>query len=112
VLPPIEFRWKRLWPDENRGGNTKAKVKKFTFEEFAQSSFKVNQLYAKQALAILNFSPELLEDAKSGLAEAYKVYQARAAEEGKAATKKVTKISLHRNGANGTRCRWNQGWSD
>ena len=56
--------WKRLWPDENRGGNTKAKVKKLTFEEFAQSSFKVNQLYAEQALAILNFSPELLEDAK------------------------------------------------
>ena len=67
--------WKRLWPDENRGG--KAKVKKFTFETFAKESFKVNELYAKQALAILNHSPELLEDAKEGLAEAYKTYQSR-----------------------------------
>jgi hypothetical protein len=33
-------------------------------------------------------------------------------EAGKVATKKVTKISLHRNGANGRRCRCNQGWSD
>lgn len=71
--------WKRLWPDENRGG--KAKVKKFTFETFAKESFKVNELYAKQALAILNHSPELLEDAKEGLAEAYKTYQSRVAED-------------------------------
>jgi hypothetical protein len=30
----------------------------------------VSSAYAKQALAILNHSPELLEDAKAGLAEA------------------------------------------
>ncbi len=38
--------------------------------------------------------------------------QTQAAEEGKAATKKVTKISLHRNGLNRRRCRWNKGWID
>ena len=58
--------WKRLWPDENRGGNTKAKGQKYTFEAFAKNSFKVSEAYAKQALAILNHSPELLEDAKEG----------------------------------------------
>ncbi len=61
--------WKRLWPDENRGGNTKSKGQKYTFEAFAKNSFKMSETYAKQALAILNHSPELLEDAKSGLAE-------------------------------------------
>jgi hypothetical protein len=73
--------WKRLWPDENRGGNTKAKGQKYTFEDFAKQSFKVSETYAKQALAILNHSPELLEDAKNGLTEAYKTYQSRVAED-------------------------------
>ena len=73
--------WKRLFPDgQQNTGRSKAK-NCLTFEDFAQSSFKVNHLYAKQALAILNHSPELLEDAKEGLAEAYKTYQSRVAED-------------------------------
>ena len=55
---------KRLHPDETRGGNSKAKVKKLSFAEFAKNNFKVNQLSASQALAILNHSAELLEVAK------------------------------------------------
>lgn len=74
--------WKRLWPDgkpTGRPGKTTKEIK--SFPEFAATSFKVNQLYANQALAILNHSPELLEDAKAGLAEAYKTYQSRVAED-------------------------------
>jgi hypothetical protein len=67
--------WKRLFPEETRGGNTKAKGKKLPFEDFAKQSFKVNHLYAKQALAIANYSPELLEAAKESLDGAYKTYQ-------------------------------------
>lgn len=60
--------WKRLWPDNKQGGDRKSgKAKdqspKLDFDSFAQSSFKVSPAYAKQALAILNHSPELLEDA-------------------------------------------------
>jgi len=67
--------WKRLFPEETRGGNTKAKVQKCTFETFASQSFKVGERYAKQALAIANYSPELLEAAKESLDGAYKTYQ-------------------------------------
>jgi hypothetical protein len=67
--------WKRLFPEETRGGNTKAKVQKCTFETFAIHSFKVGERYAKQALAIANYSPELLEAAKESLDGAYKTYQ-------------------------------------
>ena len=49
--------WKKLYPIEARGGNTRAKGKKLPFEEFAKQTFKVNHLYAKQALAILNHDP-------------------------------------------------------
>ena len=47
-----------------------------TFEDFASQSFKVGERYAKQALAIANYSPELLEAAKDSLDGAYKTYQA------------------------------------
>jgi hypothetical protein len=56
-----------LFPEETRGGDVKAKGKKLPFEDFAKQSFKVNHLYAKQALAIANYSPELLEAAKESL---------------------------------------------
>jgi hypothetical protein len=46
--------WKRLYPEETRGGNAKSKVKKLPFEDFAKQSFKVGERYAKQALAIAN----------------------------------------------------------
>ena len=59
--------WKRLFPDETRGGNQKkAKPQKQGFEDFAKTSFKVSKTYAGQALAILNHSAELLEVAKDG----------------------------------------------
>jgi hypothetical protein len=48
-----------MFPEETRGGDVKAKGKKLPFEDFAKQSFKVNHLYAKQALAIANYSPEL-----------------------------------------------------
>jgi hypothetical protein len=67
--------WKRMFPEETRGGDVKAKGKKLPFEDFAKQSFKVNHLYAKQALAIANYSPELLEAAKESLDGAYKTYQ-------------------------------------
>jgi hypothetical protein len=69
--------WKRLHPEETRGGNTKAKVQKWTFEEFARASFKVGKTYAKQALAILNHDPsgELLGQAKGSLSDAYRIYE-------------------------------------
>jgi hypothetical protein len=79
--------WKRLYPDGKpnvtrvKKGDERKAISCLSFEDFAKDKFKVNHLYAKQALAILNHSPELLEDAKNGLAEAYKVYQARAAED-------------------------------
>lgn len=64
--------WKRLWPDENRGRPSTENKSKITpkvglFTEFATTHFKVSKGYAEQALAILNHSPELLEDAKEGL---------------------------------------------
>ena len=68
--------WKRLWPDGKptiRDGSHSPKMGKDkppTYAEFSSMSFKVAKGYAKQALAILNHSPELLEDAKQGLAEA------------------------------------------
>jgi hypothetical protein len=52
-----------------------------SFEDFAKQSFKVNSLYATQALAILNYSPDLLDDAKQDLAGIYKTYQARVADD-------------------------------
>ena len=75
--------WKRLWPDGKPTGRPGKNGSKNTlvYEDFAKQSFKVNDTYAKQALAILNHSPELLEDAKNGLADAYKTYQGRVAED-------------------------------
>ncbi len=70
--------WKRLWPEGKPTGRPGKEVKKFTcFEDFAKTSFKINELYAKQALAILNYSPDLLEDAKQDLTGTYKTYQGR-----------------------------------
>lgn len=71
--------WKRLFPEETRGGNARAKVQKCTFELFAKQSFKIGERFAKQALAIANYSPELLEAAKESLDGAYKTYQAEKA---------------------------------
>jgi hypothetical protein len=49
-----------LFPDgQQNTGRSKAK-NCLSFEDFAKQSFKVNHLYAKQALAIANYSPELL----------------------------------------------------
>ena len=45
------------------------------FETFAGQSFKVGKSYAKQALAIAHYSPELPEAAKESLDGAYKTYQ-------------------------------------
>lgn len=69
--------WKRLYPDETRGrpGKNKSKSGLISIEEFASSNFKVGSTYAKQALAILNHSPELLEMAKVSLTDAYKTFQ-------------------------------------
>lgn len=71
--------WKRLFPEETRGGNTRAKVQNWTFEDFASSNFKIGKTFAKQALAIANYSPELLESAKESLDGAYKTYQSEKA---------------------------------
>jgi hypothetical protein len=72
--------WKRLFPEGAPEGaaahRNKAKNCQVKFEDFAKQSFKVNHLYAKQALAIANYSPELLESAKESLDGAYKTYQA------------------------------------
>lgn len=68
--------WKRLFPEETRGGNTKAKPRNQGFESFAKDNFKIGKDYAGRALAIANYSPELLEAAKESLEGAYKTYQA------------------------------------
>jgi hypothetical protein len=74
--------WKRLFPE---GAPNITRMKKdderkcknaLSFETFASQSFKVGERYAKQALAIANYSPELLESAKESLDGAYKTYQA------------------------------------
>ena len=73
--------WKRLFPngkaDQNVGGRGKKTESEngLSFEDFASQSFKVGKSYAKQALAIANYSPELLEAAKESLDGAYKTYQ-------------------------------------
>lgn len=71
--------WKRLFPEETRGGNTKAKPRNQGFESFAKDNFKIGKDYAGRALAIANYSPELLEAAKESLDGAYKTYQAEKA---------------------------------
>jgi len=77
--------WKMLYPDgaPKSGRPTKGESKSkncLTFDDFAKDSFKVNHLYAKQALAILNACPDLMPLAKGGLSAAYKIYQEREAE--------------------------------
>lgn len=71
--------WKRLFPEGAPEGaaahRNKSKGGLVTFEDFASQSFKVGKSYAKQALAIANYSPELLEAAKESLDGAYKTYQ-------------------------------------
>jgi len=71
--------WKRLFPEGAPEGaaahRNKSKGGLVTFEIFASQSFKVGKSYAKQALAIANYSPELLEAAKESLDGAYKTYQ-------------------------------------
>lgn len=70
--------WKRLYPEQKHGGDRKSKKDqsaKVHFETFASANFKIGERYAKQALAILNHSPELLEMAKVSLTDAYKTFQ-------------------------------------
>ena len=57
--------WKRLHPEgaPGKGKRTDLKPKcktALTFEDFARANFKTGERYAKQALAILNHSAELL----------------------------------------------------
>ncbi len=69
--------WKRLFPEaENVGRPKKGGRNLPTFYEFAEANFKVKEWHSKQALAIANYSPELLEAAKESLDGAYKTYQA------------------------------------
>ena len=71
--------WKRLFPEQGHGGDRKSNKNqspKMDFEDFARISFKIGKTFAKQALAIANYSPELLEAAKESLEGAYKTYQA------------------------------------
>lgn len=67
--------WKSLYPEETRGGNKKSKPMNHGFRDFAAKNFKAGINASEQALAIANYSPELLELAKSGLDNAYKLYQ-------------------------------------
>jgi hypothetical protein len=72
--------WKRLYPQGAPGKGARNDIQPkskngLTFEDFASQSFKVGKSYAKQALAIANYSPELLEAAKESLDGAYKTYQ-------------------------------------
>jgi hypothetical protein len=57
--------WKRLYPDGAPGKGKRTDLQPnpkigVTFPDFAMASFKVSKTYAEQALAILNFSPELI----------------------------------------------------
>ena len=74
--------WKRLFPegkvDQNVGGRGKKTdpENRVSFDSFAKDNFKIGKDYAGRALAIANYSPELLEAAKDSLDGAYKTYQA------------------------------------
>ena len=71
--------WKRLFPEQGHGGDRKSnknQTPKIGFESFAKDNFKIGKDYAGRALAIANYSPELLEAAKDSLDGAYKTYQA------------------------------------
>ena len=69
----------RLYPGEQR----KARKCKnaLSFERFAETKFKVGERYAKQALAILNYSEQLFELAKDDLPGTYNTYQKRVSED-------------------------------
>lgn len=72
--------WKRLYEDGkltvNKGGRGKLRSEDdLGFVSFAKTNFKAGRDTAKQALAIANHSPELLELAKNGLDNAYRIYQ-------------------------------------
>jgi hypothetical protein len=67
--------WKRLFPEGQQNTGRSESKNGLSFETFANQSFKVGKSYAKQALAIANYSPELLEAAKESLDGAYKTYQ-------------------------------------
>jgi len=77
--------WKRLYPGETRGGDHKSENRNHKsmvlFPDFAKAKFKTAQTYAERALAILNYSTELFEDAKDDLAGTYKIYQERVSED-------------------------------
>lgn len=80
----VAASYKGFYPNgENLGrGDSKSKVgKNFPTLEQIITKHKSNEKYAKQALAILNYSPDLLDDAKTDLAGTYKTYQARVSED-------------------------------
>ncbi len=65
--------WKRLYPEgapkagRPKKGEESSQKSLVAFATFAAYNFKNNSQYAGQALAILNHSPELLEQAKDSL---------------------------------------------
>ena len=74
--------WNRLHPDGNAPGQGRKKKGEelrtesdLNYTGFAKKNFKASRDPAKQALAILNHSAELLEVAKDGIDGAYKTYQ-------------------------------------
>jgi hypothetical protein len=85
--------WKKLYPDGNAPGQGRKQKGKIVvnsipsetkpgiavnFQQFAKDRFNVSPSYANQALALLNDSPELCEQAKEiGIESAYATFQER-----------------------------------
>jgi len=81
--------WKRLYPEgapksgrPKDGDDEKVTPESgATYIKFAKDKFKATKHPSTQALAILNYSAELFEDAKDDLAGTYKIYQERVSED-------------------------------
>lgn len=74
--------WKRLYPEETRGRPENNNSRSGSnYLQFAKDKFKAAKHPSNQALAILNYSAELFQDAKDDLAGTYKIYQERVSED-------------------------------
>ena len=76
--------WKRLYPDgAPTGAAAHAKNPRSggSYIQFAKDKFKAAKHPSNQALAILNYSAELFQDAKDDLVGTYKIYQERVSED-------------------------------
>ncbi len=119
MLPSIEFRWAsinavpRLSIQGEQEGAKNLHAKKFGASQRAIIAARLRPFYDEQAKERYEATVGRPKKDDDKLVQKVAPITAKSRDAaGKAATKKVTKISLQSNGENGRRCRWNQGWSD